>query len=151
MIQRKQTVFLLIAVIVTVACLCLPVGRFVPDGMGLERTMYNLWIVSPADSGVECSVWALFAIQIITLPVALTAIFMFKNRRAQARLCMFNTLLCIGWYAVYAAFALTLGRDEHFRLSFAACLPLVSAILYLLARKGILDDERLVRAADRIR
>ena len=30
-------------------------------------------------------------------------------------------------------------------------LPAVSAILCLMARKGIMDDERLVRAADRIR
>ena len=31
------------------------------------------------------------------------------------------------------------------------CLPIICAILNLLVRKGILDDERLVRAADRIR
>ena len=30
-------------------------------------------------------------------------------------------------------------------------LPAVSTILCMLARKGIMDDERLVRAADRIR
>jgi hypothetical protein len=30
-------------------------------------------------------------------------------------------------------------------------LPMVNAILIFLARKGILDDEKLVRAADRIR
>ena len=32
MIQRKQTVFLLVAVILTVVCLCLPIGGF--NGMG---------------------------------------------------------------------------------------------------------------------
>jgi len=30
-------------------------------------------------------------------------------------------------------------------------LPMVNAILIFLARKGILDDEKLVRSADRIR
>jgi hypothetical protein len=30
-------------------------------------------------------------------------------------------------------------------------LPIISAMLIFMARKGILDDEKLVRAADRIR
>ena len=34
---------------------------------------------------------------------------------------------------------------------FASCLPLVALILVLMARKGVSDDEKLVRAADRIR
>ena len=38
-----------------------------------------------------------------------------------------------------------------FKPAFAACLPLVTIILYLLARAGIIADEKLVRAADRIR
>jgi hypothetical protein len=35
--------------------------------------------------------------------------------------------------------------------SLVESLPMVAVILIFLARKGILDDEKLVRAADRIR
>ena len=61
MIQRKQTVFLFIALLVTIACLCLPVGSFEPKGMGAENQLMNLWL-SDADGGKNFNVWALFAI-----------------------------------------------------------------------------------------
>ena len=36
-------------------------------------------------------------------------------------------------------------------IEFAACLPIVSLILVVMAYKGVNDDEKLVKAADRIR
>lgn len=151
MIQRKQTVFLLLALIATVACLCLPVGRFTPDGMGLGSEMYNLWIADKSTGEHSCIVWALFAILLISCPVALAAIFGYNNRRQQARFCLFNILLYIGWYVVFVVFAMTMGGNDKFHPSFASCLPFVAIVLTVMARKGINDDEKLVRAADRIR
>jgi hypothetical protein len=37
------------------------------------------------------------------------------------------------------------------QMPITACFPLIAAILCFMARKAILSDERLVRAADRIR
>ncbi len=152
MIQRKQTVFLFAAVVLTIVCLCLPLCRFtVSDDVGSTFSMYNLWIVD-AQGGHNLSVWALFAILLVTCPIGLFTIFAFHNRVAQGRLCAFNILLIVGWYVVFAIFLLgftnTLGT---LHLAFASVLPLLSAILYFLARKAILADEALVRAADRIR
>ncbi len=152
MIQRKQTVFLFAAVILTVVCLCLPLCRFIAtDDIGSETVMYNLWLTN-ADGGHDLSVWPLFAILLVTCPIGLFAIFAFHNRITQSRLCTFNTLLIIGWYAVFIillpGYSHSLG-DWH--IATASVFPLVSAILYLLARKAILADEALVRAADRIR
>ena len=42
-------------------------------------------------------------------------------------------------------------KDVTFRPGFALCTPIIVMIFLLLAHKGIMDDERLVRAADRIR
>ena len=42
MIQRKQTLFLLLAVIVCALCLFLPVGSVEPKGMGADSLIYNL-------------------------------------------------------------------------------------------------------------
>ena len=151
MIQRKQTVFLLLALVASVVCLCLPIGRFMPESMGLGTEMYNLWIVDKTTGACQYSVWALFAVLIVTCPVTLVAIFAYNNRRQQMRYCVFNMLLFIGWYVVYAVFALTSGNGAKFHPSFACCLPFVAFVLTLLARKGISDDEKLVRAADRIR
>lgn len=152
MIQRKQTIFLLVSLILTVICLCLPVGTFSgTHPLGTEADMYNLWIVLPAGSH-DYSVWVLFAILLITCPITLVGIFSYHNRIVQSRYCMFNMLLILGWYVVYGVLAV--GMTDYlgdFNISFAAVLPLICLILYFMARRAILADEALVRASDRIR
>lgn len=150
MIQRKQTVFLFLALLATIACLCLPVGSFEPQGMGTENQLMNLWI-NEANGGRNFSVWALFAILLITCPINTFAIFDYHNRKRQARFCMFSMLMIIGWYIVYGVFSQVLMPGFTFHVGFAACLPLIAFILLWLARHSILADEALVRAADRIR
>lgn len=113
--------------------------------------MFNLWITMPNGSH-NYSVWALFATLLITCPISLIAIFMYHNRIVQSRFCIFNILLILGWYAVYAVFAINLTESiGHYKISFTSILPLIAVILYLMARRAILADEALVRAADRIR
>ncbi|WP_315275012.1 DUF4293 domain-containing protein [Prevotella histicola] len=150
MIQRKQTVFLFLALLATIACLCLPVGSFEPQGMGTENQLMNLWI-NETNGGRNFSVWALFAILLVTCPINTFAIFDYHNRKRQARFCMFLMLMIIGWYIVYGVFSQVLMPGFTFHVGFAACLPLIAFILLWLARHSILADEALVRAADRIR
>lgn len=152
MIQRKQTIFLFVAFILTVACLCLPIGSFMPgDTLGDKSVIYNLWITS-SNGNCDLSVWPLFAILLITCPIALIAIFSYRNRITQSRFCMFNILLVLGWYVVYAMIILNLQESgNEIRISFPVILPVISMILYFMARKAILADEALVRSADRIR
>lgn len=153
MIQRKQTLFLLLAVILTIVCLCLPLGSFA-DAADLGRgtsTLYNLWITVPGGGHIYHA-WVLFAILLLTCPITAVAIFTYHNRMVQSRLCMFNMLLILGWYVVFAVFALNLKETlGQFSLSFTSVFPAVAVILYFLARKAILADEALVKAADRIR
>ena len=150
MIHRKQTIFLFLALLASIACLCLPVGSFEPKGMGAESTLMNLWI-SNANGGKDFSVWALFAILLVTCPINLFAIFDYHNRKRQARACAFSMLMIIGWYVVYGVFSQISMNGFTFHIEFAACLPLVAFVLLWLARHAILADEALVRAADRIR
>ena len=150
MIQRKQTVSLFLALLATIACLCLPVGSFEPQGMGTENQLMNLWI-NETNGGRNFSVWALFAILLVTCPINTFAIFDYHNRKRQARFCMFSMLMIIGWYIVYGVFSQVLMPGFTFHVGFAACLPLIAFILLWLARHSILADEALVRAADRIR
>lgn len=152
MIQRKQTLFLLAAFILNIVCLCLPLGNLIYDvNLGQVSTVFNLWISMP-DGSHDYSVWALFAILLITCPISLITIFMYHNRVVQSRYCMFNILLIIGWYVVYTVLALNLTTSSsHYSISFPSIFPFISIILYFMARKAILADEALVRAADRIR
>jgi len=153
MIQRKQTIFLFVAIILTVVCLCMPIGNLKTiNTLGSdESVIYNLWITN--SSGIyDFKVWPLFAILLITCPIAIIAIFTYHNRITQSRFCMFNILLTLGWYVVYAMIALNLQENgSKLHMSFSVVLPLISIILYFMARKAILADEALVRSADRIR
>ena len=149
--QRKQTVFMVLAIAFTIACLCLPLGYFEPKGMGLNADLFNLWIKQP-EGGVSMAPSVLLAIQVLTASIGVWATVGFRNRPRQAKLCVVNILLLIVWYALAAFYALYVGfRDYTFHANIAICFPLVAIILYWMARRGVLADEKLVRAADRIR
>ena len=149
--QRKQTVFMVLAIAFTVACLCMPVGYFEPKGMGLNADMFNLWIHEP-EGGVSMASSVLFAIQVLTVSIGVGAIMGFRNRQRQAKLCVVNILLLVVWYALAAFYALHIGfRDYTFHPNVVICFPFVAMIFYWMARKGVIADEKLVRAADRIR
>lgn len=152
MIQRIQTLYLLAAVALSIVCLCLQIGTVSAEGMTVARE-YNLWVMS-SDGTASWSVWPLFAVLTLASAVGLYAIFMFRNRILQARFCLFCSLLVVGWYVVYAVFGHVIAdtsANQTFSPSATAALPMVSLVLYILARRAIISDERLVRAADRIR
>lgn len=153
MIQRKQTLFLLIAVVLTIICVCLPLGSIMTDNGPLGETsiVYNLWITN-ADGSHSYMIWPLFAILLITCTISLTAIFSYRNRITQSRFCMFNMLLLFGWYVVFAVIVFYQGdAASQFKASLTSAIPAISIILHFMARKAILADEALVRSADRIR
>ena len=146
MIQRKQTVYLLLSLVALVLCTLLPVGHFEAEGMGVTKTFYNLSIMQEGTSLLNIVMTVLLA---LAGTITVWAIFLYKNRKLQAGVCMIITLLLLAWYGVYAF--VTAPEKTIFHPDFACCLPFVSIVLTLLARAGIRADERLVRAADRIR
>jgi len=150
MIQRKQTIFLLLAVIASVVCLSMPIGRIEPVELGGDAyTFYNLFI-----KGSETVIYKplLFSMLLIEATVAFIDIFLYKKRVLQARLCTLCMGLIVVWYGIYALIATSAMTDiTSFHAEFSACLPLVAVILLIMARRGIMADEKLVRAADRIR
>ena len=156
MIQRKQTLFLLVAFICYALCLFFPIATIASKVMGGDSMLYNLGVVS-GDQGIVFSATCLplFILLAVSAVLSLVTIFLYKNRKAQANLCSISVLFTILWYVDYILMALGIVGvpevDGKVDISFAACLPLVSVILVLMARKGINDDEKLVRAADRIR
>ena len=149
MLQRKQTLYLLAAIIVSIVCLSLPLAKIEPTGMGEWTVVYALFTQG---TEIDGSVWPLFAVMLLTYPVAIGAIVTYKNRLLQARLCVWAVVLCVAWYAYYAYLLFAVFQAAgSYHTTVGVCLPFIAIVLYLLARKGIMDDERLVRSADRIR
>ena len=156
MIQRKQSLYLLAAFVLSVACLCLPLGAFVPAGMGKGITLFNLALTG-GPTGWHFTSSPLSVLLALSALLSLFTIFRYKNRRQQLKLCTLNIVVLVAWYLSYGVIIhLILPGTEPFkgmafRVGFATCLPLVAFLCVLLARKGVKDDERLVKAADRIR
>lgn len=153
MIQRIQTIYLLLAGIFPAFTLLWPVAQFVGDG-GKWAQMTSL---AYTENGVGAIAgrhpWGLMVFALLAIVLAFVALFSYKNRKRQLRRVGFTLLCNILWYLSLGAYSLALASDQGLHLSFAiSCLfPLLSIIALWLAGKGIRHDEALVRAADRIR
>ena len=135
-----------------VLCLCSTIGVFVPDGMKPGIELYNLWAVLPEDGSRDFSYWPMFALLLIAATLTIFTLFAYKNRKRQAKMCVGAIFLCVAWCIAFAIFGYILEpKDTKFYPAIIAALPVVAIILLFMARSRILADEKLVRAADRIR
>jgi hypothetical protein len=151
MIQRIQTIYLLLASTVLGLLLFLPLATMVDAEA--NNFSYLFYGIIDYEGEIVMLDYPL-AILMVSMPVLnLIAVFLFKKRIIQMRICVFNILLMLGslvliWYYSFQA-ENTLFVDTFF--SYTVVFPLVSAILTFLAFRGIRKDEILVRSADRIR
>ncbi len=165
MIQRKQTLFLLLAAIAIAVCLFLPIASISPKGMGSDALLYNLGIAGGDNTGMAFSTTCLplFLLLAVGACISLATIFLYKNLNLQKSLCSVAMLFVALWYVDFALMfsgvvlpvtdgtAAQGGLTGNMHFQFAACLPLVSAVLLWMAKKGVTDDIKLLKAADRIR
>ncbi|MBQ8672846.1 MAG: DUF4293 domain-containing protein [Bacteroides sp.] len=152
MIQRIQTIYLLVVTILLGVALFSPVGQFVAADGVTTMTFKPLGLT--LQDGSLHSTWGLFGVLLLAVIVALATIFLYRNRMLQVRMTVFNSVLLLGYYAVFGVFFYVLKEnlaDMEFRLGWALCLPLVCVILNYLAFRAIYRDELMVRAADRLR
>jgi len=151
MIQRIQSVYLLLVTILLVMAMCMPVGQFI-GADGVASHVFKPLGVTLADGGFQ-STWGLFGILLLGALIALCTIFLYRNRMLQVRMTIFGSLLLVGYYIAFFVFMFVLKDDLNasFQLGWALCLPLVSIILNYLAFRGIYRDELMVKAADRLR
>lgn len=150
--QRKQTVFLALAIIAIIACLLLPLALIQPEAMGKTGSvLYNLGVSSNGSYsfGLTSALSVFLAVAGI---LSVAAIVSFRNRKTQMRLCSWTMLLLALWYVMFAVSILHLGDSQtDLHPSFGACLPLIAFILVWLGRRGVKADDDLVKSMDRIR
>ena len=149
MIQRIQSVYLLVVSILMVICMCNPVGSIIASPNEISE-FGNLFITLP-DGTKDYAPWALFVILLVVAVLAFVTIFLFKKRMLQIRLTIFSSVVLIGYYLVMAALIFMTAEETSFTPSWTICLPFVGIILNWLAIRGIGADEALVKAYDRLR
>ncbi len=156
MIQRIQTVFLLLVIIVQAALFFTPLAIFISDMSYYKLFLTEMKNMTP-DTNMDMSRMIAMPLTIMNSVIIIIAglsIFKFKNRVLQMRLNRFNILLIIilvvgilfgypQWMVNKAGAVVT--------YDYGAYLPLISIIFLFLANIYINKDEKLVRSADRLR
>ncbi|MGN0221352.1 MAG: DUF4293 domain-containing protein [Prevotella sp.] len=152
MIQRIQSAYLAISILLLIVSSCFPWGYISNQGNGDLMEVYNLYV--NIGKSYSLITLPLFLIQLAAVLLSAYTISSYGNRRNQMRLCTFILVLLVGWHLLATVFFLVLpdaANLEVFRLHWFSVLPLVSVLLTYLARRAIHADEELVRSADRIR
>ena len=152
MIQRIQSLYLLLATALMSLTLFLPIATFVVDGQTFELTAFSLSCGEVSESTIWLGIMLILA---TVLPFV--AIFLFKRRTLQIRLCAVELVLLLGSLVFIALYYWLTSRMfegfdiEHRQFGWAAPMPIIALVLSYLASRAIFKDEVLVRSLDRIR
>ena len=155
MIQRIQTVYLLLVAGMFMALFFLPLVAIQTNDeiysfkvAGLQTTTLPTEIVY--------STWSLMAIAAIIILLSFIIIFKYKKRVFQMRMCIYNALLMIGFCALAVFYIWQFSKSPALTnikiiFRFWASFPFVALILNYLAIRNIGADETMVRSLERLR
>ncbi|WP_044003788.1 DUF4293 family protein [Hymenobacter swuensis] len=157
MIQRIQSVFLLLLALAMLSVLFLPIwSKFDPSSkQTVVLTATQLAFEQPAAGTAPVATWPIAVLAVASAAVAVLEIFQFRNRFNQLKLGAVNFLLIVGtigagfYYSGVGERMLNIKIPGEFAAGFY--LPTLALLLNLLANRFIRNDERLVRSQDRLR
>lgn len=150
MLQRIQSVYLILAAAAMLISVTLPLASFY---FNTEEVLFEA-IGIYLNGELTDSTWGLFVIGLMSSIAALITIFLYKNRILQIRLSIFNIVLMIGFYLYFGFIMYKVYPVENLEFSkvgFGAIMPIVSIILTILAIRKIGADEALIRSLNRLR
>jgi hypothetical protein len=146
MIQRKQTLWLLLAALLNTGVFFFDLyhAHTIVDGMD---TLTRLRVADHFPS---------LLVALIMVAVPFITIFLFKNRKQQQRMALISILACISFISLVLMRVNSLNgavpapTDGAYWIG--AILPVVSIVLLIMAIIGISKDEKMVRSSfDRLR
>jgi hypothetical protein len=152
MIQRIQTIWLLLATI-TISCLLFIPTVATTDGLGTYQLFATGLYQKIGDQSKQLEAYTPLLISVIAVALmAFINIFNFRKRAIQKRIIMVNIILIIGlsfWCSRYAQHIP--GGLETADYKVGMFLPVIAIFFCILAIRGINNDEKLLKSADRLR
>lgn len=147
MIQRKQSIWLLLATIIITLAFILPYGINKVDSPTPLETMLS------AKNNI-----ILMILTIVAAATSFFSIFLYKNRKQQMNFTFIPILLAIGMigFEIYNTYMTQVGNKMVVglygsNLIIGIFLPVVAIILIAMAYNGVKSDEKLIRDTDRLR
>lgn len=154
-IQRWQSVLLLICGVVMILFSCLSLGQMSLPTMELNFSALGFEIEGEATGGAHTG-WLLqtlplLLMAIMTAVVPLINIFLFKNFKLQKTLCVIEILfllVVIAISVIYGYYAIDGGEVSWSSIAFA---PFVALVADFMAYRLIISDYNKIKSVDRIR
>ena len=147
MIQRIQTVYLLLAGIITASLFFFDFAELAVDS---ELLVFNAFGILKGEEIIISGIPVQFFIALVTI-LHIVIIFMYKKRIRQMRMTVFTIILLMGLLAFLFYFSYFAFEDSSVVYKIPMSFPLIAIILDYLAIRGIGKDEALVRSMNRIR
>lgn len=157
MIQRIQSVYLLIAAIVTIVLLFIPIGTIETDEAQYTFTCFNVHL---PNGNVVMSTLYIGLVLILSAGITIYSIFKFKDRMKQSRIVSLNMfvfligIMMMIWlfpdYLFQRKGIMQAGDNFQFNNPWIMIFVLPPVCMFL-ANRAIRNDEKKVRAADRLR
>lgn len=153
MIQRIQSIFLLLTTILMGATFVIPSLEITSEGLKFSSILFNS--LGIFDNSISYHAWGAAIFCALSAIVAFLNIFLYKKRKLQIKLGLFTALL-IAIYYVTAAFYINAFLDKitsgySLNIQLGIIFPVLALIFDLLAVSRIKKDEKLVKSLDRIR
>lgn len=125
--QRKQTIYLILVLLLMVSTILLNTNVTV--------------------SGID----VLNYICICVACFAAAAIILYKNRKRQQIMCNVSILFLLCWIGLFCYNFFYVDGKQPAQTPFFALTPIVAIVCLFMAKAGIRHDENLIRSMDRIR
>ncbi len=136
MIQRIQSIYLLLSLVVSV----------------MASFVFSLWLNPNANPIYATDLPYVLAGLLLSALLALVSIFLFKNRKLQFVMNRLNIILnfiLLGFFVYWSL--IVPGEMNISEKGIGLFLPIISIVFLVLANKAIKKDEALVKSVDRLR
>ncbi|MBK6347172.1 MAG: DUF4293 domain-containing protein [Bacteroidales bacterium] len=157
MIQRLQSLYLAIAAAAIAIAFFFPIITYINDAQ-IWLEIYLKGIKDNSSPQLDINNYMLIPLQVmavLSVILAFSAIFLYKNRKSQMKLVRLGIVLVLVEIAlIFFYYANILAKVSSTVPDFnhaGIYLLLVSLVMFVLANRGIMKDDKLVRAADRLR
>jgi len=152
MIQRRQSLYLLIVFVLSIVLFTGPLG-FIIDMEGKSIFLKHSGAFL-GDQKLDISTWPMTIMISISVILSFFSIFSYKNRPRQMRLSLFLMFFNMGFIVLqvyYVNYIMKHFNGDQFGFQWRIVIPPVMLVLLILAFQAIRKDEILVKAYDRLR
>lgn len=147
MIQRIQSLYLLVSAILTSALFALPFAEIAKDNAIYSFSSKGIVL----DGVVKQSGLLVTTVIALIVMLHLGSIFAFKNRILQKKIVLVGMISLLGLFGLVFYYSYYSFTGAKISLQTGFIFPLIAIIVDYLAIRGINKDEALIRSIDRIR